>query len=70
MAMNDETITQEHDRLRRRTEELLSETRGLDVSVKPFDKGEHAAHRAHLREHRSDLRAHIARQKVDDSATH
>jgi hypothetical protein len=67
MDMDRETITQEHDRLRRRTAELLSETRGLSVTWKPFDKSEHAAHRAHLREHRSDLRAHSSRQKVGDS---
>jgi hypothetical protein len=61
--VNDETIMEEHDRLQRRTDELLAETRGLSVAVRPFDRAEHAAHHAHLIEHRRELRAHIARQK-------
>jgi hypothetical protein len=32
--------------------------------VRPFDRAEHAAHQAHLIEHRRDLRAHIARQRA------
>jgi hypothetical protein len=32
--------------------------------MRPFDKDEHMAHQAHLREHQADLRAHTARQKL------
>jgi hypothetical protein len=59
----DETISEEHDRLQRRTNELCKATDSLSLSLKQFDKVEHGALTLELREHHAALRAHIDRQK-------
>jgi hypothetical protein len=59
----DETLTEEHDRLQRRTNELCEATDSLSLSRKQFDEVDHQALALELREHHAALRAHIDRQK-------
>jgi hypothetical protein len=58
-----ETVTEEHDRLLRRTHELCKATEALYRSPIRFDRAEHEALAAELREHHSHLRAHRERQE-------
>jgi hypothetical protein len=63
-VLRDETLTEEHARLLRRTKELSRATDKLSLPLMaPFDRGTHEALAAELREHQSDLRAHTERQK-------
>jgi hypothetical protein len=63
MAMYPEdTVTEEHDRLRRRTNELSKAIQALSGSARRFDRAEHEALAADLRQHNEDLRAHRARR--------
>jgi hypothetical protein len=62
----EETLSEEHDRLQQRTNELRSATEELSLSVKPFDKAVHEILAAELREHHSHLRAHTERQKREN----
>jgi hypothetical protein len=61
--LRDETVTEEHERLLRRTKELGRATERLSLPLTPYDRGAHEALAAELREHQSHLRAHTERQK-------
>jgi hypothetical protein len=53
-----ETLAEEHQRLRRRTEELKEDHTALARDRRPFDQAEHDAHNADLATHKRDLAAH------------
>jgi hypothetical protein len=62
MKTSRRAVADQHDRLRKRTEQLRASTAALSITAKPFDKAEHAAHKVRLRKHRFDLAAHAERQ--------
>jgi hypothetical protein len=59
----EETVTEEHDRLLRRANELSEATQALSRSAIRFDQAEHEALAAELRQRNEDLRAHRERQE-------
>jgi hypothetical protein len=62
MKTSRRAVADQHDRLRKRTEQLRASTAALSITAKPFDKAEHAAHKVQLRKHRVDLAAHARTQ--------
>jgi len=61
-TMRRETRQQEHERLQKRTDELKREHADLALDIAPFNKTDHDAHTADLRQHQHDLGEHKERK--------
>ena len=58
-----EDTRDEHQRLQKRTEELMHEHEGLSLDRTPFNQADHDEHTSELRKHADDLKKH--REQLD-----